>query len=122
VWRDNAGDLRSFIARIETSEDHRCWLVRSVDPLSEYSYVRVSGVGLVLAHRWLYQLLHGSIAATLGSNAARVVDHICETKWCSNPDHLQLVTRKENVRLSALRHAQMRARGDGRFGRITECR
>lgn len=46
----------------------------------------------VLAHRYAYELMRGSIPDGL------VIDHLCRNKLCVNPDHLQAVTQGENTR------------------------
>lgn len=43
------------------------------------------------AHRYSYELLHGPIADD------KDVDHICHNTACVNPDHLRLVTAKQNA-------------------------
>jgi hypothetical protein len=45
----------------------------------------------VLAHRVAYELARGPIPDGLQ------VDHICRTRSCINPDHLELVTQRENI-------------------------
>jgi hypothetical protein len=42
-------------------------------------------------HRILYELLNGPIPDGL------VPDHLCRNRACPNPDHLELVTVKENI-------------------------
>jgi hypothetical protein len=59
-------------------------------------YGQIRGEG---AHRVFYRELVGPIADTL--------DHTCEIKCCVNPDHLEPVTRRENVQ-------RYYARGDRR--------
>ena len=44
-----------------------------------------------LAHRVAWELEHGTIPRSLQ------VDHLCRNRGCVNPDHLELVTLKENV-------------------------
>lgn len=44
------------------------------------------------AHRWIYKRLRGPIPEGME------LDHLCRIRHCVNPDHLQPVTRKENVR------------------------
>lgn len=44
------------------------------------------------AHRLSYLIFKGDIPAGL------VIDHLCENKACANPDHLEAVTTRENVR------------------------
>lgn len=47
---------------------------------------------LVMAHRYSYELVHGAIANGLQ------IDHICQTKACVNPAHLEPVTPGKNTR------------------------
>jgi len=42
------------------------------------------------AHRVAYVLRHGQIPDQL------VIDHVCNTRSCVNPDHLRAVTHREN--------------------------
>lgn len=49
----------------------------------------------VYAHRFSWELFHKT-SIPLGL----VVDHMCGNKFCVNPSHLQVVTQKENVRVS----------------------
>jgi hypothetical protein len=44
------------------------------------------------AHRAVWFFLRGPIAEGL------TVDHLCRNRGCVNPDHLELVTLKENIR------------------------
>ncbi len=45
-----------------------------------------------LAHRLLYQITKGNISEELD------LDHLCRNTFCVNPDHLEPVTHKENMR------------------------
>ena len=45
----------------------------------------------VQAHRFAYELAHGPIPEGL------TLDHLCRTRRCVNPDHLEPVTNRENV-------------------------
>jgi HNH endonuclease len=44
------------------------------------------------SHRWSYERLRGSIPNHLK------LDHLCRVRHCVNPDHLQPVSPKENIR------------------------
>lgn len=50
-----------------------------------------SGPRKVLAHRYAYEVLIGPIPTGLS------LDHLCRTRHCVNPGHLEPVTRGENV-------------------------
>ena len=67
-----------------------CWLWRGK---IHRGYGRFEGG---FAHRIFYILLRGPIPSGL------VLDHTCCTKACVNPDHLEAVTQKENIRRSLI--------------------
>lgn len=46
---------------------------------------------MVRAHRWAYLHFVGKIPAGLD------LDHLCRNRWCVNPEHLEPVTRSENL-------------------------
>lgn len=48
--------------------------------------------GIVLTHRYSYELMVGSIPEGL------VLDHLCRNPTCVNPSHLEPVTNFENLR------------------------
>jgi hypothetical protein len=50
------------------------------------------------AHRVYYLLHKGAIPAGLE------LDHLCDNRACVNPEHLEPVTRQENVRRKILRN------------------
>lgn len=49
----------------------------------------------VMAHRWSYEYHGGHIPQGLD------IDHLCRNRACVNPDHLEPVTRQENIRRAA---------------------
>lgn len=82
------------------SEDCWIWTGRLND--SGYGVIaapRANGVHvgprMAKAHRVSYELLRGPIPEGL------TLDHLCRNRWCQNPDHLEPVTRGENVRRGA---------------------
>lgn len=47
--------------------------------------------GKVRVHRLAYEVARGPISAGLE------IDHLCRNRRCCNPDHLEAVTREENI-------------------------
>lgn len=81
-----------------------CWVFRGYgdDALWDYPSFHDEVTGRWhAAYLWLYETLHGPLTAGFP-----MVDHKCENKRCVNPDHLQAVTRSENVLASKRRAAE----------------
>lgn len=77
-----------FWARVNKTDS--CWLWTGV--ISHYGYGQFAYDGIcVRAHRFSYELHREKIPKGL------VIDHICRVRNCVNPDHLRVVTNKENV-------------------------
>jgi hypothetical protein len=51
----------------------------------------------VFVHRWVYEQVHGPIPDGL------TIDHLCRNPACHNIDHLELVSRSENIQRSKWR-------------------
>lgn len=92
--------LDRLICRVDVGED--CW---------EWQGALRNGYGAIGAgnrvlytHRVVYEATVAPIPAGL------VIDHLCRNRKCCNPDHLEVVTRGENVR-----------RGDRVGLRVTAC-
>lgn len=68
-----------------------CWLWRAARDRDGYGAFRI-GHRTVRAHRWAYEQLVGPIPEGLEP------DHLCRNHACVNPDHLEPVTHKENLR------------------------
>jgi hypothetical protein len=45
----------------------------------------------VLVHRFVYELVRGPIPSD------RQIDHLCRNRACGNPQHMELVTSRENT-------------------------
>jgi hypothetical protein len=72
-----------------------CWLWAGYADKLDYgilSVIRGDKWKHIYAHRLSYELLRGPIPAGLD------LDHKCRVHCCVNPDHLEPVTRKENLR------------------------
>lgn len=68
-----------------------CWLWDGPADRRGYGNIMVAGRKHKLAHRIGYELLVGPIPNGL------VLDHLCRTPSCVNPEHLRCVTNRENV-------------------------
>ena len=71
-----------------------CWLWTG--STNHAGYGRISrgkrGEGTIVTHVAAFELLVGPVPAGLE------LDHLCLVKRCCNPDHLEPVTRSENIR------------------------
>lgn len=82
--------LERVLNRIVISE-HGCWIFQGCRLKSGYGRTSWNG-RLWLTHRVTYSILVGEIPDHLE------IDHICKNKPCCNPEHLEPVTRSENLR------------------------
>jgi hypothetical protein len=56
----------------------------------DYGHIKISGKSFK-AHRFAYELLRGPIPKGM------VIDHLCRNRMCVNPEHMEIVTNKENI-------------------------
>lgn len=68
-----------------------CWEWIGAIDRHGYGNFNAGNRKLVRAHRWGYERLVGSIPDGLD------LDHLCRVRRCVNPEHLEPVTRRENV-------------------------
>lgn len=74
----------------------KCWLWTA--SLDRDGYARIAIGGKVrFAHRISYESYKGPIPQGMS------IDHLCRTRNCVNPNHLEAVTHKENVNRGALK-------------------
>ena len=74
-----------------TVTESGCWVWPGRLTPDGYGQCRYIGKSM-LAHRLSYELHVGPIPAGL------TIDHLCRNRCCVNPDHLELVTHKQNQR------------------------
>jgi hypothetical protein len=80
--------MERFISKVEKTES--CWNWKGATRgKNDYGAVKVDGK-VVSVHKLFYIKYKGEIPAKL------LVSHTCHNKLCVNPDHLKLVTAKEN--------------------------
>lgn len=83
-----------FWANVDKAAPAGCWLWAGyVKPNGYASFYPGGGrhVQKVYVHRWVYEATAGAIPE------GHEVDHLCYVRHCVNPDHLELVTRRENL-------------------------
>lgn len=76
-----------------TISESGCWIWKGAVHRAKHA-----GYGLVIRkgkrifmHRWFYERFKGPIPDNLQ------IDHLCRVRACVNPDHLELVTSRENT-------------------------
>ena len=97
----NAGTLKRFWDKVEPEPTTGCWLwsasISTGDSHTGGGYGRLwNGERVVLAHRLSYEHFVGPVPEGL------VLDHLCETRACVNPVHLEPVSRRENMHRGVL--------------------
>lgn len=83
-----------FWSRVAVADPAECWIWTSHHDGNGYGHMSMGGRAgrNVKAHRISYVLAHGPIPEGLE------IDHLCRTKLCVNPLHLEAVTHQENMR------------------------
>lgn len=90
----NWGDQRVldvFWDLVHPEPNSGCWLWTGLLHVAGYGRYRKSSADL-LVHRVMYEAVNGPHADGLE------IDHLCRTRSCCNPQHLEAVTHAENVR------------------------
>jgi len=94
-----------FWAKVEKTDTCWNWTAQLIS--GGYGHFRV-GSKKILAHRFSYRLLKGSLDPSL------TIDHLCRNRKCVNPDHLEQVTMRVNI---------LRGKGiTARLARQTHCK
>lgn len=101
---------RKIAARYTVDQETRCWIWTGAMRKGGYGCLTIDSV-VIAAHRYFYERYKGPIPDGLE------IDHLCRTPACVNPDHMEAVTKLENMRrvgrvvegrvMWALRHSPM---------------
>lgn len=99
----NPRQLQRFFVKFVIQDDG-CWIWRSSPHPRSYGYFYVdSERRSQLAHRVSYEHFRGPIPDGLQ------IDHLCRMGGCVNPDHMEVVTNRENtLRGTAGQHYSLR--------------
>ena len=68
-----------------------CWEWTGSKTKNGYGQIGVGGK-LFMAHRYIYEQKIGPVPCSLD------LDHLCRNRCCVNPDHMEPVTRSENLK------------------------
>ena len=80
-----------FWSKVEIGGKDECWRwLASFDGRSYGQFCLRHGKN-VRAHRYAYEQIRGLIPPGLD------IDHLCRNRWCVNPWHLEIVTRRTNL-------------------------
>lgn len=89
-YRRGIPALERFQLKIEYA-DCGCWLIPTGTKSGYAPFRPPNSKGSRVAHRWLWEQVIAPIPAGM------TLDHLCRTRNCVNPDHLEQVTLKENI-------------------------
>jgi hypothetical protein len=87
--------LERLFGRFDYDTDTHCWEWTGAISAGKYGSIYYQG-RMQKAHRVAWLLLKGDIPDGLD------LDHLCRNTKCCNPEHLEPVTRSENLRRSPL--------------------
>lgn len=79
-----------FWAKVAKGSDNECWVWQAARSSNGYGTF-YDGARTVRAHRFAYEAAVGLIPEGL------TIDHLCRTRACVNPAHLEPVTSRENI-------------------------
>lgn len=115
---DGRSPEERFWPKVDTSGD--CWLWAGYVKPNGYATFYPGGgnhIPKVYVHRFAYEAFRGPIPEGFE------VDHLCNIRHCVNPDHLEAVTKRENLDRRNATHGWRRLPPPGRPRRLrTHCK
>jgi hypothetical protein len=81
---------------VRTVDPRECILWRGCRDRDGYGAKWINGKR-VMVHRWAYEQAFGPIPSGMQ------IDHLCRNRACYRPDHLEAISRHENIRRAAWR-------------------
>jgi len=101
-------ELERFWEKIQIT-DNGCWMWQAYVKPNGYAGFGIGNTEennrkMEYAHRWAYRNFIGEIPKGLE------LDHLCRNRSCVNPNHLEPVTRKENLSRSPLHALNQRSK------------
>ena len=99
-----SGWANHFHNKIMPEPNSGCWLWTGALNNKGYGVFHINGK-MRLAHRVAWEVDNGSVPAGLE------IDHLCRTRSCVNPQHMEAVTHHENVLRGGNAHKQFCKRG-----------
>ena len=84
--------VERFYSKVDFGGAGDCWLWLGALDRGGYGSFYIAKGRKAKAHRFAYEHMEGPIPAALD------LDHLCRVRHCVNPDHLDPVTRGENIR------------------------
>jgi len=94
--------LKNFWSRVKKTDT--CWVWIGGRAKQEYGEFYIGNKKSVRAHRFSYELHKEKIPEGMQ------IDHLCKKTFCVNPNHLEVVTAKENNRRSGAPSAKFKIR------------
>ena len=90
-----------FLDKISPEPNSGCWRWDAAQTTMGYGVMTIN-CKQHYAHRLSYEHFKSPIPEGLQ------IDHLCRMPWCVNPDHLEVVTSRENTRRGRLREVTIK--------------
>lgn len=92
IWGHQARIAEPIEQKYRVDPETGCWnWIRAQDGHGYGQYLHPTTKRTTHPHRFLYERAHGPIPQDWD------VDHLCRNRLCVNPDHMEGVTRRENL-------------------------